>query len=297
MASANVSRGESADEALSLDDNFSLVTGKAWSGQVASASGSGAQRDPRPSSEGSEKAGLPANYKIPKTGRSRKSQSWSDSELDVAIHGLSESDAPRHVSDHSRSTQNSDSSSSDESSLPVKRRKKVKGTSRKKRTTDSSNLESSSSESETGRKRFDPFVKEKKKELCLTPSQEKFLKKHFGELHKEEVMAKGIHKPYSVPKTKSEVLKAQDLDSEVVDLLSDRDQRSVKNEDHSLGRVQKKLIKVFGPLGKLWSRVEDAVLNKSKLPDPDKILDYIKKSIILWAKPIQWLRLIDGKQS
>ena len=60
MASANVSRGES-----SLDDNFSLVTGEAGPGQVASASGSGAQRDPRPSSEGSEKAGLAANYKIP----------------------------------------------------------------------------------------------------------------------------------------------------------------------------------------------------------------------------------------
>ena len=71
-------------------------------------------------------------------------------------------------------------------------------------------------------------MREKKKEWCLTPSQEKFLKKHFGELHKEEVMAKRIHKPYPVPKTKSEVLKAQDLDSEVVDLLSDRDQRSVK---------------------------------------------------------------------
>ena len=45
--------------------------------------------------------------------------------------------------------------------------------------------------------------------------------------------------------------------------------------------MQEKLIKVFGPLGKLWSRVEDAVLNKSKLPEPDKILDYIEKSIIL----------------
>ena len=114
MASANVSRGESADEALSLDDNSSLVRGEAGSGQVASASW--AQRDPRPSSEGSEKAGLQANYKIPKTARSRKSHSWSDSEsgsseLDVAIHGLSESDAPRHVSDHSRSTQYLDSSS------------------------------------------------------------------------------------------------------------------------------------------------------------------------------------------
>ena len=61
MASANVSRGESADEALSLDDNSSLVTGEAGSGQVASASRSGAQRDPRPSSDGSEKAGVPAN--------------------------------------------------------------------------------------------------------------------------------------------------------------------------------------------------------------------------------------------
>ena len=59
-------------------------------------------------------------------------------------------------------------------------------------------------------------------------SQEKFLKKQFGELHKEEVMAKSIHKPYPVPKTKSRVLKAQDLDSEVVDLLSEKDQRSVK---------------------------------------------------------------------
>ena len=95
------------------------------------------------------------------------------------------------------------------------------------------------------------------------------------------MLAKGIHRPYPVPKTKSRVLKAQDLDSEVVDLLSERDQRSVKNEDHSLRRVQEKLIKVFGPLGKLWSRVEDSVLNKSKLPDPDKILDYIEKSIIL----------------
>ena len=80
MVSANVSRGESADEALSLDDNSSLVTGEAGSGQVASASRSGAQRDLRPSSEGSEKAGLKANHRIPKTGWSRKNHSWSDSQ-------------------------------------------------------------------------------------------------------------------------------------------------------------------------------------------------------------------------
>ena len=65
--------------------------------------------------------------------------------------------------------QYSDSSSSDESSLPVKHRKKVKGTSKKKRSKDSFYSESSSSELETGRKRFDLFVKEKKKEWCLTP--------------------------------------------------------------------------------------------------------------------------------
>ena len=54
-------------------DKSSLVTGEAGSGQVA-------QRDLRPSTEGSEKAGLPANYRIPKTGWSRKNHSWSDSQ-------------------------------------------------------------------------------------------------------------------------------------------------------------------------------------------------------------------------
>ena len=41
----------------------------------------------------------------------------------------------------------------------------------------------------------------------MTASQEKMFEKNFGELHKEEVMAKGIHKPYQVRKTKSRVLR------------------------------------------------------------------------------------------
>ena len=45
--------------------------------------------------------------------------------------------------------------------------------------------------------------------------------------------------------------------------------------------MQEKLIKVFGPLGIFWSWMEEAVLNKSKLPDPNEILDYNEKSIIL----------------
>jgi hypothetical protein len=103
---------------------------------------------------------------------------------------------------------------------------------------------------------FDPLYKTNKSVWKLPRKLAEYTNTHFSEWLGEEAVQDNILKRSPVPELSC--LKALPLDPDIVELLPQAMQTPAKLQDSTFMRVQKKMIEVMGPLGKLWTRLEAA---------------------------------------
>jgi len=125
---------------------------------------------------------------------------------------------------------------------------------------------------------FDPFAVQRHKEMRLSHTQNSYISKYFTSYVKEDMVKELVLKEDPIP-THNELIVA-DPDPQMMDLVGSK-VTQVKAMDQALGRVQKKVLNIMGPLGGLWKYIHKLKKKGEGEIDVDYVIDSLEKTVML----------------
>ncbi|XP_070556220.1 uncharacterized protein [Ptychodera flava] len=243
-------------------------------------------------SEAVPKTGLDG-YRIPKkaprkSGQKRKGRkkpyrgkfdrhTSTDEESDSDTTGSGSSDSSTTVSTDSNTSTSSDtdsdvskSSANRKSDDSTDKGKHKKSASKKRQPTTDVDCDSYT--------RFDPTSSKPK--CKLDADMISYVKRHFRQFLSDSTLEDKVLEDSPVPNIS--ILKAAKLDPYMEEMIDKRSSKICVNIDTGLKRVQQRVLNVMGPLGKLWSELEDIRCGRAgEETDLQTMLSLVEQSILM----------------
>ena len=135
-------------------------------------------------------------------------------------------------------------------------------------------------------RRFDPCAEQEATSWTLSKDQEQYVEKQFTQFYTEEMLTTKVLKDCPIPR--NEIFKVPVLEDEMIELLPYKIQEGVKKSDHGLTKILTRIAQVAGPLGKTWSRLEEASENPNVGLDAAEMMELVEKSFLLLGQAFVW---------